>query len=283
MAGLVRGPWHIFRKWLFWLFPGQGAKAGAGYGAAVRLMWETSHPLSFAVAGYAIAASIMPNLVLIAAGAARRSHLRAARGTGARAGRPRVADRPGTGTPSCSVCRRRASPRVRSASPRVRTASPGVRAAASPRVRPCSSPRVRPIARGPAHPARALLYRGSGAIWGPVAAAGAGPRHDARPAAAAHPGRAHRQLGRNHRGGAVRALPVCAPAGQPVGRDHAARLTPVLHGPDGRSDHRAGPGPDHGERGSHLADPGRRPVRRAVRAAGPGLPATPRSRPGRPP
>ena len=41
---------------------------GAGYGAAVRLMWETSHPLSFAVAGYAIAASIMPNLVLIAAG-----------------------------------------------------------------------------------------------------------------------------------------------------------------------------------------------------------------------
>jgi ATP-binding cassette subfamily B protein len=34
----------------------------------VRLMWETSHPLSFAVAGYAIAASIMPNLVLIAAG-----------------------------------------------------------------------------------------------------------------------------------------------------------------------------------------------------------------------
>ncbi len=31
-------------------------------------MWETSHPLSFAVAGYALAASIMPNLVLIAAG-----------------------------------------------------------------------------------------------------------------------------------------------------------------------------------------------------------------------
>src|SRR5580700_7256196 len=41
---------------------------GAGYGAAMRLMWETSHPLSFAVAGYALAASIMPNLVLIAAG-----------------------------------------------------------------------------------------------------------------------------------------------------------------------------------------------------------------------
>jgi hypothetical protein len=47
---------------------GSGAKARAGYGAAVRLVWETSHPLSFAVAGYAIAASIMPNLVLIAAG-----------------------------------------------------------------------------------------------------------------------------------------------------------------------------------------------------------------------
>ncbi len=54
MAGLIRG---------------RGARgARAGYGAAVRLMWETSHPLSFAVAGYAIAASIMPNLVLIAAG-----------------------------------------------------------------------------------------------------------------------------------------------------------------------------------------------------------------------
>ena len=34
----------------------------------MRLMWETSHPLSFAVAGYALAASIMPNLILIAAG-----------------------------------------------------------------------------------------------------------------------------------------------------------------------------------------------------------------------
>lgn len=62
MAGLVRGPRQILRKWLF------SGDAGAGYGAAVRLMWETSHPLSFAVAGYAIAASIMPNLVLIAAG-----------------------------------------------------------------------------------------------------------------------------------------------------------------------------------------------------------------------
>jgi ATP-binding cassette, subfamily B, bacterial len=42
--------------------------SGPGYGAVVRLMWETSRPLSFAVAGYAVAASIMPNLVLIAAG-----------------------------------------------------------------------------------------------------------------------------------------------------------------------------------------------------------------------
>jgi hypothetical protein len=49
-----------------WRFSGSGEKARAGYGAAVRLMWETSHPLSFAVAGYALAASIMPNLVLIA-------------------------------------------------------------------------------------------------------------------------------------------------------------------------------------------------------------------------
>jgi hypothetical protein len=62
---LFRGPWQILRKWLF---SGPGVEARAGYGAAVRLMWETSHPLSFAVAGYAIAASIMPNLVLIAAG-----------------------------------------------------------------------------------------------------------------------------------------------------------------------------------------------------------------------
>jgi hypothetical protein len=60
VAGLVRGLRQIFRKWLF--------SGEAGYGAAVRLTWETSHPLSFAVAGYAIAASIMPNLVLIAAG-----------------------------------------------------------------------------------------------------------------------------------------------------------------------------------------------------------------------
>jgi ATP-binding cassette, subfamily B, bacterial len=34
----------------------------------VRLLWETSRPLAFAVAGYAIAASVLPNLVLIAAG-----------------------------------------------------------------------------------------------------------------------------------------------------------------------------------------------------------------------
>jgi ATP-binding cassette, subfamily B, bacterial len=44
------------------------ALTGPGYRATVRLMWETSRPLSFAVAGYAVAASILPNLVLIAAG-----------------------------------------------------------------------------------------------------------------------------------------------------------------------------------------------------------------------
>ena len=41
---------------------------GHGYGAAVRVLWETSRPLAFAVAAYAVAASILPNLVLIAAG-----------------------------------------------------------------------------------------------------------------------------------------------------------------------------------------------------------------------
>ena len=48
MAGLFRlfrGPWQILRKWLF---SGSGDDARAGYGAAVRLPWETSHPLSFA-------------------------------------------------------------------------------------------------------------------------------------------------------------------------------------------------------------------------------------------
>jgi ATP-binding cassette, subfamily B, bacterial len=44
------------------------AVTGPGYGAAVRLLWETSRPLSFAVAAYALAASVVPNLVLIAAG-----------------------------------------------------------------------------------------------------------------------------------------------------------------------------------------------------------------------
>jgi ATP-binding cassette subfamily B protein len=42
--------------------------AGHGYDAAVRLLWETSRPLALAVAAYALAASLMPNLVLIAAG-----------------------------------------------------------------------------------------------------------------------------------------------------------------------------------------------------------------------
>jgi ATP-binding cassette, subfamily B, bacterial len=39
-----------------------------GYGAAVRLLWETSRPLSVAVWLYTIAAAVLPNLVLIAAG-----------------------------------------------------------------------------------------------------------------------------------------------------------------------------------------------------------------------
>jgi ATP-binding cassette, subfamily B, bacterial len=59
---LLSGPPQKLRKRL------SGAMTGPGYGAAVRLMWETSRPLSFAVAGYAIAASVLPNLVLIAAG-----------------------------------------------------------------------------------------------------------------------------------------------------------------------------------------------------------------------
>jgi ATP-binding cassette, subfamily B, bacterial len=44
------------------------AANGPGYGAAVRLLWETSRPLSIAVAAYAIASAVLPNLVLIAAG-----------------------------------------------------------------------------------------------------------------------------------------------------------------------------------------------------------------------
>jgi len=59
---LLSGPPQKLRKRL------SGAMTGPGYGAAVRLMWETSRPLSFAVAGYTIAASVLPNLVLIAAG-----------------------------------------------------------------------------------------------------------------------------------------------------------------------------------------------------------------------
>jgi ATP-binding cassette, subfamily B, bacterial len=53
------------RSFLTRLFP---APTGHGYGMAIRLLWETSRPLSFAVAGYTIAASVLPNLVLIAAG-----------------------------------------------------------------------------------------------------------------------------------------------------------------------------------------------------------------------
>jgi len=44
------------------------ALAGPGYGVAVRLLWQTSRPLAVAVAAYALAASVLPNLMLIAAG-----------------------------------------------------------------------------------------------------------------------------------------------------------------------------------------------------------------------
>ena len=39
-----------------------------GYGEAVRLLWQTSRPLTLAVALYAIASAVLPNVVLIAAG-----------------------------------------------------------------------------------------------------------------------------------------------------------------------------------------------------------------------
>jgi ATP-binding cassette, subfamily B, bacterial len=44
------------------------AVSGPGYGAAVRLLWQTSRPLTCAVAVYAGAAAALPNVVLIAAG-----------------------------------------------------------------------------------------------------------------------------------------------------------------------------------------------------------------------
>jgi ATP-binding cassette subfamily B protein len=47
------------------LLPGAN---GPGYGGAVRLLWETSRPLSIAVAAYAIASAVLPNLVLVTAG-----------------------------------------------------------------------------------------------------------------------------------------------------------------------------------------------------------------------
>jgi ATP-binding cassette, subfamily B, bacterial len=63
------------------------SRAGQGYGAAVRLLWEASRPLAVAVAAYAVAAAVLPNLVLIAAGhvvgaipAAAASGLRSAAG-----------------------------------------------------------------------------------------------------------------------------------------------------------------------------------------------------------
>jgi ATP-binding cassette subfamily B protein len=39
-----------------------------GYGDAVRLLWETSRPLTCAVTLYAVASAVLPNVVLIAAG-----------------------------------------------------------------------------------------------------------------------------------------------------------------------------------------------------------------------
>jgi ATP-binding cassette, subfamily B, bacterial len=44
------------------------ARVGPGYGSAVRLLWETSRSLALAVAAYAVAASALPNILLIAAG-----------------------------------------------------------------------------------------------------------------------------------------------------------------------------------------------------------------------
>lgn len=45
-----------------------GRRTQPGYGAAIRLVWETSRPLSFAVALYTVASSVLPNVVLVAAG-----------------------------------------------------------------------------------------------------------------------------------------------------------------------------------------------------------------------
>jgi ATP-binding cassette subfamily B protein len=58
----VDKPERTTRKHLF------RSLAGPGYGAAIRLLWETSRPLAVTVAAYAAAASLLPNLVLIAAG-----------------------------------------------------------------------------------------------------------------------------------------------------------------------------------------------------------------------
>jgi ATP-binding cassette, subfamily B, bacterial len=43
-------------------------RSGPGYGDAVRILWDTSRSLSAAVAAFTIAASLLPNLVWIAAG-----------------------------------------------------------------------------------------------------------------------------------------------------------------------------------------------------------------------
>ena len=43
-------------------------RAGPGYGDVVRVLWESSRPLFFAVCVYTVAASVLPVLVLVAAG-----------------------------------------------------------------------------------------------------------------------------------------------------------------------------------------------------------------------
>ena len=47
---------------------GRWSRGFPGYGDAIRLLWETSHPLTCAVTLYAVASAFLPNVVLIAAG-----------------------------------------------------------------------------------------------------------------------------------------------------------------------------------------------------------------------
>lgn len=43
-------------------------RAGPGYGDAVRVLWESSHWLFYAVCAFTVASSVLPVLVLVAAG-----------------------------------------------------------------------------------------------------------------------------------------------------------------------------------------------------------------------